>query len=370
MRSLGKTASAALALLLAAASTPALVAHASTGPSTVSAATEEGPSGEVTWGIVPAAPDGAPDARVSFRYNLAPGATVSDQALVVNQSQGDITFRVLASDGVTSESGAFDVLPSDVEPVDVGSWVTIQDSVLVPAGQAVLLPFTITVPENATPGDHPGGIVVTLTQDLTEGEGPQVGLDTRVGVRIHLRVSGDIEPQLAISDLTTAYEFSLNPFAPGRLHVSYTVTNEGNIRVGSIQQYETTGLFGLPTGAQGPSGTVVAQQREILPGQSARVTDVLETTWPLAYLTTTLTASLERVGDDPTFGIPPAAQAMATAWAIPLPQLFALVLLAAIVVAGLWLLRWRRARREEELAAARAEGAREAAAGDAQPDTV
>lgn len=356
------------AVLLALVSAPALGAQPHMNAAAL--ATQAQPSGEVTWGVVPATPDGTPDSRVSFRYNLAPGGTVSDQALVVNESAEPITFRVLASDGVTSASGAFDVLPSDEKPVDVGSWVTIQDSVEVPAGGAVLIPFTIAVPENATPGDHPGGIVVTLTQTVTEGEGPQVGLDTRVGVRIHLRVSGDIVPAVTIRDLKANYEFSINPFAPGRMHVSYTVTNDGNVRVGSIQQYTATGPFGLPTGAHGPSGTVVAQQREILPGQSARVSEVLESTWPLAYITTRVTASLERVGDDATFGAVHGASAAASTWAIPWPQLAALLVLAALVLAVMWLAKRRRAHRAAELAAAREQGAREAAASSGpQPTT-
>lgn len=219
------------------------------------------------------------------------------------------------------------------------------------------MPWTLTVPENATPGDHPGGLVASVTQAVG-GEGPQVGLDTRVGVRIHLRVKGDLAPAVAYSDVQTRYEPSLNPFQPGDLHVSYTLHNEGNVRVGSIQQWAVEGPLGVPAGGEGPSGSVIAQQREILPGQTTRVSEVVEDVWPAARLVTDLTAHTEPVGEDVLPLNLPTATATAVTWAIPWPQL------AVVVLAGMALLALRRRRRSsiaQAIAAARAAGAREAA---------
>src|SRR5699024_7766773 len=75
----------------------------------------------------------------------------------------DVTFALLASDGVVGESGAFDLLPSDVEPTDTGAWIDIEEEVALAAGESAVVPFTITVPEDALPGDHPGGIVASLS---------------------------------------------------------------------------------------------------------------------------------------------------------------------------------------------------------------
>lgn len=322
---------------------------------------EEAPAGEITWGIVPATAEGVPDSRVSFRLQVPPGATLTEHALLTNYSPTEVTFGIQGADGVVGEDGAFDVLPPDVESKDIGSWMTVQDSVVLAPGASALIPFIITVPENATPGDHPGGLVASVTQVGDTADGPSVGLTTRVGVRIHLRVPGDLAPSIAFSDVETRYEYSLNPFQPGTLHLSYTVANDGNVRVGSIQQADATGPFGLPTGAVGPSGSVVGQQREILPGQDTRVSTELTGVWPLAFITTSLTGSLETVGDDVPLGKLALEASDAGAWAIPWPQLIVLAVLVLLVLAALRLRGVQRRRHEAALAKAREEGARAAA---------
>src|SRR5690606_23751879 len=66
----------------------------------------------VTWGVAPAAEDEA-DGRVSFRYELDPGAVVEDFLEVTNYSDRAVTFQLLSSDGVVGPDGAFDLLPAD-----------------------------------------------------------------------------------------------------------------------------------------------------------------------------------------------------------------------------------------------------------------
>jgi hypothetical protein len=109
---------------------------------------------------------------------------------------------------------------------------------------------------------------------------------------------------------------------------------------------------------------VVGQQREILPGQDTKVSMVFASTWPLAWMTTSLTGSLEPVGNDIGVGLEPLEATSAGALAIPWPQLVVLAILALLVFALLKLRSRQKARHEEALARARAEGARAAARGD------
>lgn len=320
------------------------------------------PQGEVTWAIVPADADGKPDQRVSYRLDVAPGATVTEHALVTNFSEEAVTFDIVAADGVLSPTGAFDLLPAEEESRGVGAWVEVQPTVEVEPGASAVVPFTLTVPENATPGDHPGGIVAGISRTGDQTDGPQVGVNTRVGVRIHLRVDGELAPAFTFSDVSTSYEMSWNPFVPGKLHVEYTVANEGNVRLGSIQQFTATGPFGLPTGALGPSGTVIGQQREILPGQTAHVSEVLDTTWPLGFITTTLRGTQGPVGQDTPLRDLEQVTVDAGTWAIPWMQLLVLLALALLVFAVVKLLQHRRAKHAAAIAKAREEGARAAAA--------
>lgn len=185
-------------------------------------------------------------------------------------------FDISGADGTVSSDGDFDVLPPGEESVDIGTWIEIQP--------------TITVPADATPGDHPGGIVAGVSRGTGTAEGPRVGFNTRVGVRIHLRVTGEIEPAVTISALESTYDASWNPFVPGSVHTRYTVTNTGNVRVGSSQQADIAGLFGIPTGAEtGPGAWSVSSGRSCrararrsmwLPRGSGRSAACRPRSWP------------------------------------------------------------------------------------------
>ncbi len=115
------------------------------------------------------------------------------------------------------------------------------------------------MPADATPGDHPAGVVAAPAR--AEGDGSAVAFDTRVGARLHLRVAGDLAPALALTDLRATYEPSWNPFAPGALRVEYSLANEGNVRLGADTQAGVAGLFGWNA-----SEVVAPAQREVLPG--------------------------------------------------------------------------------------------------------
>lgn len=310
----------------------------------------------VTWGVAPAAEDAA-DGRVSFRYELDPGAVVEDFLEVTNYSDRAVTFQLLSSDGVVGPDGAFDLLPADVAPEATGTWIDVQESVELEPQSSAVVPFTLTVPEDALPGDHPGGIAASVGRVGETEDGPLVGLDTRVGARVHLRVSGDLVPQVSVTDLGATYTPSWNPLQPGTLHLDYTVVNDGNVRLGSTQTIAADGLLGLSAGAD---GAILAQQREILPGQETRVSTTVDGVWPLGPLTSTVTAAQVVVGDDVVDVPLTVAQAGTTTWAVPWAQLAVLVLAVALVV---WRVRLRRKQRAA-IERARAEGAREAALPD------
>lgn len=180
-------------------------------------------------------------------------------------------------------------------------------------------------------------------------------MENRVGVRVHLRVNGEVQPALQVSEVDTRYEGSLNPFSPGRVISSFTVENIGNVRLGAAGTVEGSGPFGLLA-----SRSDVAQIREILPGQSMRLEEVTTSAWPLFRVQTQVSATPVVVGSDEVAGEMAAATAGSAITAIPWTQL--LVLLALLALVLLWRRRRRglKARRQAELDAARAEGARAA----------
>ncbi|MEE6262610.1 WxL protein peptidoglycan domain-containing protein [Plantactinospora sonchi] len=304
----------------------------------------------VTWGVTPSSPAG-PDGRASFGYKLDPGGTVTDYVAVTNHSARPLTLNLYASDAVTAAQGGFDLLPGGQRPVDVGSWVRLTAATLtIPSTSRMDVPFTLTVPENATPGDHVGGIVASLAAPGTDGQGNQVAVDHRVGARIYLRVTGALRPALALEDLRIAHRASGNPFAGGEIVATATIRNTGNVRLAGQSTVDSAGPFGL--GVRSASGAALP---EILPGDAVQATVRLPGVPPLFRLTVTTTVVPTAVEGQVLEPPPGAVSEAVTVWAVPWLQL----LLVALVVGAVWALlmvrRHRRRRAARRLAQAVAE---------------
>lgn len=299
---------------------PVSAAESSPGPSESTTGT--------TWALQPSAAEG-PDGRVSLRHVVAGGGEASDLVAVTNFSDRSATFAVYASDGTVTSDGNFDVLPAGEEAVDGGTWITISPVegstprdgggvVLdVPAGSTVVLPVQIRVPDNATPGDHPAGIVA----ELVRAEGGGVQLATRVGVRVHLRVAGDVVAELVPEGVTVSYAPSWNPFAPGTVTVQFVVANAGNVRLGAETVASVAGPLGIAPGQVG------IEQREVLPGQAAVETVEIPVV-PLFFAWGEIATTPVVVGEDDVDTPLSAGTASFTVWTVPWSQL---ALLAALI---------------------------------------
>lgn len=287
---------------------------------TAPAAGATAPDDAVEWSVAPADEAGE-DGRISLRHVVDPGGTAADHIAVTNRSAVTAEFTVRAGDGVVGSDGAFDI--AEGEPVDAGAWISIGglegDRLTLAAGETRVLPVTIAVPADATPGDHPAGIVVGLSQDA-DG----ITVTHRVGVRLHLQVAGDIAASLAVSDVQASFAPSWIPFAPGILTVEATVSNTGNVRLGAASSVTVSGPFGLSD----TRSTHTAA--ELLPGDETRHRVELEV-WPLFTLFGGVTVSPSALGED-AVDLPDAVSAEVTAVAISWTGVAVLVIVAVAVL--------------------------------------
>lgn len=285
------------------------------------------PADAVTWAVQPSGPDG-PTGRNYFVYDLAPGIEITDHVGISNLGDQDQTFTVYGTDGFLTPDGAFALLPADTPATDVGTWVHFdQHEFVVPAGQRRDIEFRLTVPANATPGDHAGGIIGSLVQVRTADDGQQVAVDQRVAARIYLRVDGPVQPSISVESMRIEYDNPVNPLGDGDAVVTYQVRNTGNIRVGGTGAVLLAGPLGWDLARTDP-----VDLPELLPGSTFTVTERITGVPPALRLTATVDLAPTTVDE----ALPPVTRT-ASAWAPPW------LLFAAIAVLAGWIAvrRWR-----------------------------
>jgi hypothetical protein len=307
------------------------------------------PEDTFRWAVQPSGPQG-PGGRDYFVLNLAPGQQVVDYVGVSNFGDKPIEFRVYSTDAFTTKDGAFSLLPADNPATDVGTWIGFNaDTYTVPAGKRLDIPFQLTVPADATPGDHIGGIVASVAAEETAGDGSQrITVDRRVGARVYLRVDGPAQPALKVDKINIKYSGgTLNPVNGGTTTVTYQVTNVGNVRLGANAQVNLMGPFGVKL-----SKTHAGEIKELLPRSSMTVTETFKGVPSAARISAKVTLDPVALDNTPSSALKRVNRSGAV-WAMPWLLIVALLLVAA----GLVVLRRRAQAKKAELAKLKAAAA-------------
>jgi hypothetical protein len=296
------------------------------------------------FGIQPAGASKV-DARENFSYGATPGGKVSDHVALVNIGTAALTVSVYATDALSTADGNFSLAASNVKPTDAGSWIKVSApaQVTLPPRTAkgpsvTIFPFTLTVPANASPGDHAAGVIVSLRSTAVAADDRvKQNLDQRVGARVYVRVSGPVHAGLSVDQVIASFNRDssvANPIGTGTVDVSYRVRNTGNVILGADQVVSVSSWLGGGGRAKGlaavpallPGATVVIRThvQGVLPGFKVSAHITLKPIVPVGAV-------------DP--GVTNASVAVAL-WLIP----WALVVLVLIVggAAGLFLVRRRR----------------------------
>ncbi|MFH8490446.1 hypothetical protein [Streptomyces longisporoflavus] len=198
------------------------------------------------WSVAPSAGGGtrpAKDGRPYFYVEGTPGSVLEDTVTITNPGPKPRTVELSGADADNTRGGAFSLERG--RPTDTGSWITFaRRTVKVPPRTRAEVPFSVSIPEGAVPGDHPGAIVAR------EG-----GRDA--GVRVHLRVSGPTLSALTVERVRAE-----------RGRISYDVVNRGNTVLTPRVEVHAEGLFG-PLLDRAPRKLPV----ELLPGRRITLTE-------------------------------------------------------------------------------------------------
>jgi len=195
--------------------------------------------GHMAFGIGPAKAD--PDNPETFAYfvhTLSPGSTVADEARVQNGSDVPIVLKMYAADASTSIGGGPGFAHEGQELNGGRHWISLAVSeVTLEPGEERLVPFTIDVPPDASPGEHTTGLVVegAPSEEIpVGGQAPSSGEDgaafavrvvNRAAVAVLIDVPGTRVAALEITSVCMKEQDDQG--ADFRVYVG----NMGNIRV-------------------------------------------------------------------------------------------------------------------------------------------
>lgn len=287
-------------------------------------------AGDPTVGIAAApARQGQPDGRTRFSLSVAAGQKAEDQLLVSNTGTTDQAFDVYATDAFDTGDGAFALLDADRAPSGAGTWVTFEDGsrttkLRLAAGTQALVPFTVTTPVRATPGDHAAGIVVAASSG---------NVDRRLATRLYVRVQGTVTPSLVVRSLRASQPAGGNPFAAPTT-ITAVVENAGDVALSAHAEASVRSWFGLHEGR-----TVSDDVAELLPGATRTLTFDVGPVGRVGYVAPHLTLTPAADSDAYSFALPP-VEARAAAAAVP----WLLLAVVLVVGAAAWLLVVRRRR--------------------------
>lgn len=303
--------------------------------------------------IAPSNAQGKAEGRSRFTYKVDPGQTVKDHVRVRNAGTETLRVTLFAADAYNDEKGDFALRGSDEKATGAASWTTFdgkpQLRLTLARGESRVVPFTVTVPKDATPGDHPAGILAAATSS------GQIKVERRIADRMYVRVSGDLQPILTVASMSAVYQGGWNPF-DGSVLVNASLSNAGNVALEGVVTLTGGTWFGLGV------GQLVRQDLpEVLPGNTAPVSFELTGVPAMGYLIASLLLQSGISGDAPDPGPLPVIHR--DAFVLAVPWLF--VALLVVAAAAFFFIRWRKQAEERRAAEWDAYNQAEAALRDA-----
>lgn len=226
--------------------------------------TETNNNTEVFAGITPTRKSGGKEDESNkswFQFDVDPGEKVTGTILLQNTSSEYDQIADMYSVGTNASQSSF-VPNSKEDPGPEAKWISLDAKVPVEKGGSVEVPFTITIPKNATPGSHALAIMTQTIRETPkagekkEGNTNKVSIATSIGLRVYINVKGDIKTSAKIGDVTMV---SKDPYG-----FKIQVANTGNSIIKAVIELEAISSMSKKK-VEGASGKTKSEY-ELFPG--------------------------------------------------------------------------------------------------------
>lgn len=181
----------------------------------------------------------------TIEETLDPGTQKQYSVTIENLNAAEQVFYLFTRNIKGVQDGGVPIFADNFERTgyELADWISLPVTEIALAGGAQsTLDFTISVPQNASPGSHFGGIFVSVDPPKIEKSGAAVGY--QVANIISIRVSGDAIEEADIREFSTA------KFLYGSQNVDFEVRieNKGNVLVRPVGPLEIYNMLGDKVG--------------------------------------------------------------------------------------------------------------------------
>lgn len=173
-----------------------------------------------------------------------PGQILNFSLRATNLGNTAKDFYVIKRDirGLTEEGKPIFADEKEKTGMELSSWLNFETGpIMIGGGETKLIPFSISVPKDASPGAHLGSLFLSLVPEKPKETGIAIGY--QVATIINLRISGEIKEEALLR------EFRADKLVYGSPTVKFIakVENLGNTVIKPRGPVEITDMWGRQT---------------------------------------------------------------------------------------------------------------------------
>lgn len=195
-----------------------------------------------------------PRTQSIFVHEIKPGDSIEDAVLVTNSSGDNKNILVYPTDAQISSGGAFACEQKADSLDNEGSWIKLQkNEVSLDSNQSETIKFTISVPKDASPGEHNACIAIQAVEPPQKSSVSGVSLSFRSAIRVAITVPGEFKKGLSFESLSIKTKGNL-------LLINEKLRNSGNVSLDTNLQTKLKSLIGMTVNSTGGEFPILAGQ--------------------------------------------------------------------------------------------------------------
>ncbi|MCC7356081.1 MAG: hypothetical protein IT410_00490 [Candidatus Doudnabacteria bacterium] len=177
-----------------------------------------------------------------IEINANPGESVTEILKISNEEKQSRTFYTNLQNFESQDESGSPRFTNRKE--DLAVWVEVAEVITIGPGETLEIPIKVNVPENADPGGHFAAMFLETTPPNAD-QGGQVGISSKLGTLLLLRVNGDFVQNANILEFATKDKKRFFTALP--VYFYYRFQNVGEDHLRPVGDVLITNMFGRTT---------------------------------------------------------------------------------------------------------------------------